>query len=248
MKLVSIITPVYNAELYIEKTIKSVISQTYSNWELIIVDDCSTDNTMKIVEKYCKIDDRIKLIRHQQNQGVAITRNTALAEAKGQYIAFLDGDDMWLPKKLEKQLSFMENNDYVFTYTAYQKYYSESNEKGKIIKVPAKMTYKSILYNTAIACLTVMVNREIVGNFEMPLLNHSEDQCAWQSILKKGYVGYGLNENLALYRVSSNSLTANKMEAAKRQWYVYRNHHKLSVFNSSICFVCYAIHAIIKHL
>lgn len=248
MKLISIITPAYNAEAYVEKTIESVLAQTFQNWEMIIVDDCSKDNTVQIIEKYCKIDCRIQLIKHEKNQGVAAARNTALKVAKGEYIAFLDSDDMWMPEKLEKQYNFMAENDYVLTYTAYQKYYSESEEKGKMISVPEKMTRKAIFYNTAIACLTVMVNREKAGDFEMPLLTHFEDQCTWQSILERGYEAYGLNENLALYRVSSGSLTANKGKAAKRQWDVYRKHFRFSLFRSSIYFVSYAMHAVIKHL
>ena len=248
MKLISIITPAYNVGKYIEATIKSVIDQTYTNWEMIIVDDCSIDNTAQMVEKYCTTDKRIKLIRHTENQGVAMARNTALANAKGEYIAFLDGDDMWPAHKLERQLAFMEENDHVLTYTAYQKFQSESDTVGKIIYVPKKMTYKDIFYNTAIACLTVMVNREKSGAFEMPRLDHAEDQCTWQSILKRGYIAYGLNENLASYRVSSSSLTANKRKAAQKQWRVYRKHHGFSVLKSGIYFVSYAVRAIIKHM
>lgn len=247
MNLISIITPVYNAGAYIEKTIKSVLVQTYANWEMLIVDDCSTDNTVRIIEQYCELDKRIKLIKHQQNKGVAAARNTALAESRGNFVAFLDSDDMWFPTKLEKQLDFMLANDYVLTYTAYQKILN--NEiKGKIITVPSKMTHKSIFYNTAIACLTVMINRKKVGDFRMPLLNHTEDQCTWQSILERGYVAYGLNENLALYRVTSDSLTANKRESAKRQWNVYREYHGFSIFKSGVYFASYALHALIKYL
>ena len=248
MKLISIITPAFNAEKYIKSTIESVISQTYQNWEMLIVDDCSSDNTIQIVEGYCNIDSRIRIIKHTINQGVAAARNTALAEAKGEYIAFLDSDDIWAPQKLDTQYRFMEDNGYLLTYTAYQKYLSETDEKGKVITVPKKMTRNSIFYNTAIACLTVMVNRAKVGDFEMPLLTHSEDQCTWQSILSRGYIAYGLNENLALYRVSNHSLTANKGKAAKRQWNVYRKHYGFSVIKSGVYFLSYAIHAVIKHL
>lgn len=248
MKLISIITPAFNAEKYIEDTIESVLAQTYQNWEMLIVDDCSVDNTVQMVEKYCAMDLRIKLIRHSKNQGVAATRNTALAQAKGAYIAFLDSDDMWLPMKLETQYSYMEKNDFAITYTAYQKYVSETNEKGKIIIVPAEMTQKTVLYNTAIACLTVMINREQVGDFQMPLLNHSEDQCTWRTILLRGYTAHGLNENLALYRISSNSMTAKKCSAAKRQWMVYRKYYDFSVVKSCVYFISYALHAVIKHL
>ena len=248
MKLISVITPAYNSGSYIRNTIESVISQTYQNWEMLIVDDCSTDSTIQIAEEYSKKDDRIKIIKHIKNQGVAAARNTALSEAKGEYIAFLDSDDMWMPQKLDVQYRFMEDNGYVLTYTAYQKYFSETGEKGKLITVPKKMTRSSIFYNTAIACLTVMVNKKVAGDFRMPLLPHSEDQCTWQAILAKGYVACGLNENLALYRVSNNSLTGNKVKAAKRQWNMYRKHYGFSIIKSGVYFCSYAIHAVIKHL
>ncbi|MBQ8862929.1 MAG: glycosyltransferase family 2 protein [Clostridia bacterium] len=248
MKLISIITPAFNAEKYIKSTIESVLSQTYQNWEMLIVDDCSSDNTVKIVEDYCGKDNRIKLIKHSSNKGVAVARNTALSLSKGDYIAFLDSDDMWMPCKLDVQYRFMEDNGYALTYTAYQKYISETEKKGKIINVPHKMTPNAIFYNTAIACLTVMVNRELVGDFEMPVLNHFEDQCTWQSILLRGYYAYGLNENLALYRISDSSLTANKGKAASRQWDVYRKYYGFSVIKSAVYFFGYAVNAIIKHL
>ncbi len=247
-KKVSVITPAYNASEYIVETIESVLNQSYTNWEMLIVEDCSTDNTVEIVNKYCEKDSRIKLIKHTENQGVSAARNTALKQADGEYIAFLDSDDMWHSEKLTKQLAFMEENQYVLTYTGYQKYLSETKEKGKIIDAPEKMTYESIFYNTAIACLTVMVNREKSGEFFMPLINHTEDQCTWQSILKKcDCKAYGLNENLALYRVSSNSLTGNKLNAVKKQWNTYRKYHKLSVIKSGIYFVGYVLNALKKH-
>lgn len=248
MKLISIITPAYNAGKFIAKTIDSVLAQTYGNYEMLIVDDCSSDDTVSIVESYATRDERIKLIRHEKNQGVAAARNTALAAAVGEYVAFLDSDDMWMPKKLERQLAFMEENGYVLTYTAYQKYFTDTDTVGKVLHVPTKMTHKSIFSNTAIACLTVMINRERSGEFSMPPLKHFEDQCTWQSILARGYVAYGLDENLALYRVSSGSLTANKKTAVKRQWAVYREYFGFSVVRSAYYFLGYAIRAVIKHL
>lgn len=247
-KKVSVITPAYNASEYIGETIESVLNQTYDNWEMLIVDDCSSDNTVEIVKNYAQKDSRIKLILHSQNQGVSAARNTALKEASGEYIAFLDSDDIWHSEKLLKQLDFMEKNQYVLTYTGYQMYQSETKEKGKVIEVPETMTYQSIFYNTAIACLTVMVCKEKSGEFTMPLINHTEDQCTWQGILKKcDCKAYGLNENLALYRVSSNSLTGNKLNAVKKQWGTYRKYHKLSVVKSFVYFAGYVLNALKKH-
>ncbi len=140
MKLISIITPAYNVEPYIRSTIESVLSQTYENWEMLIVDDASTDETAKIAEEYATGDARIKVIRYTENQGAAAARNTALSRARGEYIAILDGDDMWLPEKLDRQYRFMEDNGYVLTYTAYQKYISKFQEKGKVAEKARGLT------------------------------------------------------------------------------------------------------------
>jgi len=245
--MISIITPAYNAEKYISQTIESVLNQTYTEWEMVIVDDCSVDNTYNIILEYAKRDNRIKPVKHEVNKGVAEARNTALRESSGDFVAFLDSDDLWVPEKLRIQLDFMEKNNYVLTYTMYQNFF-DNGEKGKIISVPEKMTYKDIFKNTAIACLTVMVNRKVSGEFFMPPLKHTEDQCAWQDILKRGYIAYGLNENLALYRVNSNSLTGNKKKVIKRQWSTYRDYYKFSFLKSAYYFICYAFNAIKKHI
>jgi teichuronic acid biosynthesis glycosyltransferase TuaG len=214
---------------------------------MIIVDDCSKDNTYEVASEIAKTDNRIKVIRLKTNLGVAAVRNTALDIAKGDYVAFLDSDDQWVPEKLENQLAFMEANHYALTYTDYQMFTSDNESPGKVIHVPSQMTYTDIFKNTSIACLTVMVNRQLVGVFHMPLLNHTEDQCTWQEILKRGYVAYGLNENLAMYRVSNKSLTGNKSKAIKRQWHTYRKYYKLSLLKSSYYFICYVINALKKH-
>lgn len=245
---VSIITPAYNVCTCISDTILSAINQSFTDWEMIIVDDCSTDNTYNIASRYAQQDSRIVVVRHTKNAGVAAARNTALDRATGEYVAFLDSDDLWLPDKLEKQLSFMESNNYAITYTRYQIFSTDSNTRGKIINVPPKMTYKSIFYNTAIACLTVMVNRELVGKFHMPIIDHTEDQCTWQEILNRGYVAFALQENLALYRVGHNSLTSNKLRSIIKQWHTYRKFYKFTFFKSLYYFLFYITNAVIKHI
>jgi len=177
---------------------------------------------------------------------VAAARNTALDAAKGEYIAFLDSDDLWLPEKLEKQYAFMEKNHYALNYTKYRLFYSV-DKLGKEISVPMKMTYKDIFKNTAIACLTVMVNRKMVGDFHMPPLNHTEDQCTWQEILKRGYEAYALDETLSLYRIKNNSLTSDKRKVIKRQWNTYRQYYKFPIYKSCYYFLCYAINALKKY-
>ncbi|MCR5639676.1 MAG: glycosyltransferase, partial [Lachnospiraceae bacterium] len=244
---VSIIMPAYNAEKYISEAIESVLAQTYNNWELIVVDDCSKDSTAEIIKKMCDYDSRIKFIQHTSNQGVSATRNTALDIATGDFIAFLDADDKWLKNKLEQQLDFMIKNDYVLTYTDYQKFDSNSGTEGKTITCPTKMTEKDIYKNTAIACLTVMINRKKVGAFHMPNLSHTEDQITWQEILKRGYIAYGLNEKLSMYRVGNQSLTSNQTSSAKKQWQTYRNYYGFSIPRSTYYFCCYALNALKKH-
>jgi len=247
MTKVSIITPAYNAEQFIAETIESVLKQTFTSWEMIIVDDCSTDETFKIVENYSKRDVRIKGMKNKVNSGVAQTRNVGLSVATGRYITFLDSDDIWLPKKLEKQIGYMEANNVAFSYSKYQKYISETKSNGKIIDVPNIMTAKKLLGNTAIGCLTVMVDREKTGDFCMPLLEHGEDTCTWYSILSKGFVAHGIQEVLALYRVSNNSLSRSKKKAVKQQWTVYRTYYKFPFIKSLWYFSKYIVNATRKH-
>ncbi|MGX5687481.1 glycosyltransferase family 2 protein [Arcticibacter tournemirensis] len=248
MILISVITPAYNVSKHITETILSVQKQTYKNWEMIIVDDCSEDNTFEIISDFSKQDTRIKVFKHKKNAGVAAARNTALNQASGEYIAFVDGDDLWTEDKLEKQLAFMQANDYALTYTDHQNFDSDSGAKRKIITAPKRMRANDILSNTAIACLTVMINRKKVGDFQMPLLGHTEDNCTWYEILKKGHTAYALPECLSLYRVGNSSLTKNKSIAAKQQWNTYRKYFKFSVIKSAYYFSMYAVNAIIRHL
>lgn len=245
--LVSIITPAYNCEKFIVDTIESVIAQSYLNWEMIIINDKSTDNTKSIVEKYCSIDSRVKLINQEKNSGVAKARNAGIEAAEGRFIAFLDSDDCWKNDKLKKQLDFMKKNDYALTYTSYE-YISEDGKRlNKIISIPSSQNYKQGLKNTIIGCLTVIVDREKVGDFEMPALKHGEDHVTWLSIMKNGNLAYGLNENLAFYRVSKQSLTGNKMKVLRYQWQNYRDVLGISFFKRIYYFSCYSINAVRKH-
>jgi len=247
MSRVSIITPAYNAAPYLAETVKSVQSQTYQDWEMIIVDDCSKDDTYEVAKRFAEEDSRIKVMRNSKNSGVAVTRNNALEVASGEYIAFLDSDDIWLPEKLEKQVDFMDTGQYVLTYTAYQMFDSQTGKKGKIVRPPKTMTAKKIYGDTSIACLTVMVNRNKSGPFSMPLLAHTEDNITWQSILARGYTAYLLDELLALYRQGNQSLTKSKKKAAMQQWSTYRDYYKFSVPKSAFYFIGYAYHAVKKH-
>lgn len=248
MSRVSIITPAYNSASFIEETVKSVQAQTYYDWEMIIVDDCSTDQTYSLASMLAKKDARIKVLQNNKNSGVAATRNKALDVATGEYIAFLDADDLWLPRKLEAQIKFMDKGQYVLTYTNYQKFDSHTGEKQKkIIRAPDKMTAKQIYGDTSIGCLTVMVNRNKCGPFHMPHLSHTEDNITWQEILARGYIGYRLDEVLSFYREGNTSLTCRKQNAAKEQWSTYRNYYKFSIPKSAFYFSQYVFHAVRKH-
>jgi teichuronic acid biosynthesis glycosyltransferase TuaG len=245
-KLVSIITPSYNSAKFIKQCIESVIAQTYTNWEMLIVDDYSADNSLQILKKYN--DKRIQLIELDKNVGASESRNVAIRKAKGKYIAFLDSDDLWEPQKLEKQISFMETEDIAFSFSTYQPMSDDESKLYSIIHAPKIVTYSSYLKKTIIGCLTVVIDREKTGGFEMPNIRSSHDMALWLLIMRRGFDAYGLDENLARYRIVSTSNTANKWRAAKDVWMVYRQFEKLSFFYSIWCFLNYAFNAIIKRI
>ncbi|MEO2073957.1 MAG: glycosyltransferase family 2 protein [Bacillus sp. (in: firmicutes)] len=246
--VVSIITPTYNAGRFITETIQSVKAQTFINWEMIIVDDCSSDNTVDIVMHEMSVDPRIKLIQLQKNGGPAVARNTAITAAGGNYLAFLDSDDLWHPQKLERQLMFMEKYNLAFSYTDYRMMTEKGERTDVVIQVPSKIEYKNLLKNTMIGTLTVMLDRRKVGRVQMPLHRDcSEDYGLWLSILSKGIHAYGLNEELATYRKCEHSLSSNKLKSAQKTWNTYRKVVKINVASSLWYFVNYSLHALIKH-
>ncbi|WP_320047856.1 glycosyltransferase family 2 protein [uncultured Ilyobacter sp.] len=232
-KLISIITPLYNSERFIESTIKSVISQSYKNWEMIVVDDCSTDKGADRVNKYSQKDHRIKLIRLPQNSGGALARNKAIEEAKGKYIAFLDSDDLWHPEKLEKQVKFMEENNYDFTYTWYEKMDEDGNLINEIVKSKDKMDYSELLKSNQIGCLTAIYNQKKLGKIYMPLIKKRQDYALWLQVLKKTKYGYCLKENLAQYRLVNGSVSSNKINLIKFNWKLFYEIEKLGLIKSS---------------
>jgi len=247
-KLVSIIMPCYNASSVISKSIDSVLNQSYANWELLITNDCSTDNSEEIIEEYLKKDSRIKLFNLEHNNGVAAARNNSISHAKGDYICFLDSDDTWFSKKLEKQVIFMLENNYQFSYTGYRKINNEDVFISKPIKVSSKgVYYKDLLKHNEIGCLTVMISKNVLGKHKMIKVGH-EDYVLWLSILKKGVVAYGINEVLASYRVGNESISSNKLKAAGFTWNIYRNIEKKNLFISSYYFINYAFYSLIKYL
>jgi teichuronic acid biosynthesis glycosyltransferase TuaG len=243
--LVSIITPSYNSANYIGATIESIISQTYINWELIITDDCSTDQTIALIKSFQQKDKRIKLFENDVNSGAGVTRNNCIKHANGRYIAFCDSDDQWKPEKLERQLSFMLENNYAFTFTAYD-VINELNEPKGVFIPPPKVTYHSLLQTCSIGCLTVIYDTKQLGKHYMPEIRKRQDYALWLKLIKQTKLAYGLTEPLAIYRSRSHSISSNKIKAAQFQWRIYREVEKLGFLASLYYFVHYAYFGIRK--
>ena len=249
INLVSIIVPVYNAEEYLDYTINSVLNQTYQNFELLLVDDCSTDKSKKIYNKY-KEDKRVIWIEQTENCGAASARNRGVERAAGRYICYIDADDLWKKEKLEKQIEFMEKSGCTFSFTGYE--FADANGKplGTIVNVPKKINYKQALKNTTIFTSTVMfdMNKISKEDIYMPNVRRGQDTATWWNVLKKIDFAYGLDEVLAIYRRTSNSLSANKIQALKRTWYLYRNIEKISFFKSLYYFCWYCFNAVKRRI
>ena len=246
-ELVSIITPMYNARETIESTIASVQAQTYKNWEMIIVDDCSNDGSAAYVEQCASKDERIRLIRHDHNCGIAETRNTAMQHARGRYVAFLDSDDLWLPQKLEKQISFMKEHDASFSHTACEVVNESGQKIGKIRHVPLQVKYDELLRGNVINCLTVVIDVKRIGRPIMPAIRH-EDYACWLEILQKEEYAWGLDEVLAEYREVGTSMSGNKIRVAVWQWNIYRKYLKLNLIKSVYYFIHYTWNALKKRI
>ena len=206
-RLVSIITPTYNCAKFISETIESVQAQTYTNWEMIIVDDCSNDNTKEIVEQYQKEDPRIQYHCLEKNSGAAEARNEALRRANGKWIAFLDSDDLWAPDKLEKQITFMVNNSYHFSYTEYEEIDEEDHPLGVRVSGPSYVNKLGMFSYCWPGCLTVMYDREVVGLIQIPNIKKNNDYAMWLKAIKKADC-YLLKENLAKYRKRNGSISS----------------------------------------
>lgn len=243
--LVSIITPMYNSEKYIGKTIESVLNQTYKNWEMLIINDCSTDNGADIVKKYQKLDKRIKLFNNSINKGVSYSRNYGIEIATGKYIAFLDSDDLWKNNKLQKQISFMEENDIILSYSAYEKINEDGSKRG-IIKVPKVLDYTELLKNCLIGLLTSVYRKEDLRDFRFSD-NKCEDYIFWLEILKIIKNAYGIEEPLAQYRVVKNSRSGNKIKIIKFHWYIYRKIEKLNIFLAAYYYIIYIFRGIKRY-
>ncbi|WP_303189341.1 glycosyltransferase family 2 protein [Fusobacterium ulcerans] len=243
--LVSIITPLYNSEKYIGETIESVLNQTYKNWEMLIIDDCSKDNGVKIVNNYILKDKRIKLFRNEKNEGVSFSRNRAIDLSQGKYIAFLDSDDLWKKEKLEKQISFMEKNNIDLSYTGYEKINTDGSLRGEI-KVPEKLDYKELLKNCLINCISGVYRKEKFEVFRFRKTK-AEDYIFWLEIFKQIDYAYGIQESLAYYRVSNNSRSSNKLDIVKFHWKIYREYEKLNFFKAVYYYFIYIKRGMVRY-
>ncbi|MDW1575888.1 glycosyltransferase family 2 protein [Vibrio sp. Vb2880] len=242
--LVSIITPLYNSVEFLEDTYKSIVSQTYSNWEWVVTDDMSTDGSWELLRSLAEKDSRIVTFRNNKNLGAGASRNFAIKKARGRFIAFLDSDDLWTEDKLAEQIPFMLENNYPLTYTHYSRFTSE--EELSVVTAPEYTTYKKLMYSNVIGCLTAVYDAQALGKRYMPLIRKRQDMGLWLDILKDTPKAYCLPKPLAKYRMDSG-MTANKFSVLSYQWKFYRDVVGLSLPRSLFTFSVYAVKGTMKH-
>lgn len=249
--LVSVIMPSYNSASTIGKSIESIINQTYHDWELLITDDCSTDDTINIATTYAQKDSRIKIFTNEKNSGAAVSRNNSIKHSTGVFLAFLDSDDIWLPHKLENQTNFMSSHEkIVFSFTAYALIDDAGQRIGKTVDMQGEglhFSYSDMLRKKAtLGCSTVMLRKLSFDDISMPLIRTGQDYALWLKLLKTGKDAHLLNQVLTEYRILPNSISRNKFKKCKRQWQIYREIEKLSLPAASISFTFYAWRAVFR--
>jgi len=243
---VSVIIPVYNAEKYIGSTIESALNQTYKKLTLVIVDDCSTDNSKNIIDEYIKHTNNIVYHLNSNNTGAAVARNKALEIAEGRYVAFLDSDDLWLPEKIQRQLVLMSNNNVGFCYTAYEMIDDEGRLMKEKIKILEKTEYKHLLKRTMISTPTVLLDRQLIGNVEMPLRRTGQDYAYWLLLLRKNGVAYGIDEALVQVRRRNNSLSKNKIQNVRDVWSIQTKFENIPLLKATYNTICYVLNSFFK--
>lgn len=247
-KLVSIIMPLHNSAKFMKEAIESVLAQTYSNWELLIIDDASVDDSLQIAKKYEEIDPRIQVLVNKQSIGIpSVPRNIGIKAAKGRFIAFLDSDDIYFPHKLEQQLPHFNNNKIAVVYANYEKMEEDGTRSNRIVHAPSKINYKALLKGNVITMPAGMYDREKVGTIFLKDKHH-EDYIMWLEILNRGFEAISTGTTVAAVRVRSSSVSSNKLKTICWQWNVYRDVEKLPLIQSSYYFVHYAIKAIRKSI
>lgn len=246
--LVSIILPVFNSEVYIEQCVNSVLNQEYKYWELIIVDDCSTDSSFILCEAYSKMYDNIFLFKQSVNSGAGASRNLGLSFARGDFITFIDSDDLWDSDKLLAQIQFMKLNNCPISFHSYRLVNETGHDCNKIIHAVEKIEYYSYLKNTIIGLSTSMINLQITGKFMFSTMRTRQDTLLWLTFLKRGLFALGMPKVHSSYRVRKDSISSNKFLAAKKVWELYYDNQKLGLFNSIYFFIFYVFNAIKKRL
>jgi teichuronic acid biosynthesis glycosyltransferase TuaG len=233
--LVSIITPSFNSEKFIAETIQSVQNQTYKNWELIIVDDCSSDATVSIVTKMALLDNRIQLFQSKKNLGTGIARNTAVTKCKGKYISFLDADDLWKSQKLERQIDFLKTNNLPFTFSFYDCINEEGKSLNRTVEAPRNLSYRQLFFCNYVGNLTGIYDVDYFGKIAISSIRKRQDWMLWLTILKKIKTAQPIPESLAFYRIRENSISASKLDLLKHNFAVYRTFHGFNTIVSILC-------------
>jgi teichuronic acid biosynthesis glycosyltransferase TuaG len=246
--LVSVIMPVFNSGKYLEQSVHSVINQTYKSWELWLADDASTDGSKQIMQRCEQEDARIRCIYLNNNVGAANARNVAINKAGGRFIAFLDSDDLWKAEKLETQVKFMHQYNSALSHTYYNIIDENGNESNITIKAPLKLSYKQLLKNNTIGCLTAMYDVNKTGKMFMPNIKRRHDYGLWLDLLKKGFTAHCIPQSLALYRRQQSSLSANKINVLKYNWQILREQQKLPLIKSTYYFSCFIINKTFKYI
>ena len=244
--LVSIITPAFRAASFIGETIKSVIAQTYPNWEMLIAEDCSPDDTREVIRQWALVEPRVRLVAMERNGGPALARNAALELAEGRWIAFLDSDDLWLPDKLERTIAQAQAHQAALVFTGFRRLSADGSTTGRYVSVPSTLSYRQLLGNTAIATSTVLLDRNVVGEVRMKKTYYDDFDC-WLQILKRGHLAFGLDDDLMRYRVMNQSVSRNKRRSALHVWRAYRDIEKLNLPLSLWYFSRYAIRGLLKY-
>lgn len=245
--LISVITPLHNSEKYIRETIKSVQNQTFNHWEMILIDDGSNDDSVKIINQIKKNDSRIKLIVNEKNSGAAISRNKGIESAKGAFITFIDADDIWFPKFLENSLDFCLKNKYEFVFSSYKRYDENLQPLIADFIVPDKVNYQQILKSCSIPCLTAFIDIRRIGKHYMPIMDKRQDWGLWLSILKEVDYAYGIAEPMAIYRMRRDSISRSKRSLIPYVWKIYREVEGLNVVQSSYYFMHWALNGFKKY-
>lgn len=245
-ELISIIMPAYNSDKYIAQAIDSVIQQTYQSWELIIIDDCSSDNTNSIIEQMIEKDSRIRRIKNEQNLGVSATRNKGVALCRGEWVAFLDSDDLWEKTKLDKQMKLAHASSAEFVFSGSSFIDENGSSYEGILEVPDKVTYSRLKMHNIISCSSVLIKKHFFNKIKMEKDHMHEDYAFWLKVLKTGTTAFGINEPLLIYRISRTSRSGNKLKTVKKTYQVFRN-VGINPFGSVFYMVSHVISSVFKY-